>query len=55
MFSFYYPFLGLFPTDDEVEELTNFMDGDGSGKIELNELVKNMAFQVIIVITTNLY
>ena len=22
------------------------MDGDGSGKIELNELVKNMAFQV---------
>ena len=47
MFSFYYPFLGLFPTDDEVEELTKFMDGDGSGKIELNELVKNMAFQVI--------
>ena len=24
------------------------MDGDGSGKIELNELVKNMAFQVLI-------
>ena len=37
---------GLFPTDDEVEELAKFMDGDGSGKIELNELVKNMAFQV---------
>jgi len=38
--------MGLFPTDDEVEELRKFMDGDGSGKIELNELVKNMAFQI---------
>ena len=54
MFSFYYPFLGLFPTDDEVEELTNFMDGDGSGKIELNELVKNMAFQVVFYILISL-
>ena len=41
-----YYLAGLFPTDEEVEELSKFMDGDGSGKIELNELLKNMAFQV---------
>ena len=36
----------MFPTDDEVDELMKFMDGDGSGQIELEELMKNMAHQI---------
>ena len=36
----------MFPTDDEVEDLLKFMDGDGSGVIEFDELLKHMADQV---------
>ena len=36
----------MFPTDDEVEDLMKFMDGDKSGRIDREELVKNMAYQV---------
>ena len=36
----------MFPTDDEVDELMKFMDGDGSGQIEQDELLKNMANQI---------
>ena len=37
---------GMFPTDDEVDDLLQYMDGDGSGVLELDELVKHMAQQV---------
>ena len=37
---------GMFPTDDEVEDLLKYMDGDGSGVLELSELMKHMAQQV---------
>jgi hypothetical protein len=37
---------GLFPTDDDVNELLQFMDTDISGRIELGELMTNMAVQV---------
>ena len=36
----------MFPTDDEVEDLLKYMDGDGSGVLELSELMKHMAQQV---------
>jgi hypothetical protein len=37
---------GLFPTDDDVAEMLQFMDVDTSGRIELGELITNMAVQV---------
>merc|ERR1712013_229910 len=38
--------IGMFPTDDEVEDLLKYMDGDGSGVLELSELMKHMAQQI---------
>ena len=40
-------FLGMFPTDDEVDDLLEYMDNDGSGVLELDELEKHMAQQVV--------
>ena len=36
----------MFPTDDEVEDLLFHMDQDKSGKVDLSELLKQMATQV---------
>merc|ERR1712106_153291 len=38
--------IGMFPTDDEVDDLLEYMDNDGSGVLELDELEKHMAQQV---------
>merc|ERR1712123_274711 len=35
--------IGMFPTDDEVDDLLEYMDYDGSGVLELDELEKHMA------------
>ena len=37
---------GVFPTDCEVTALAKSMDEDGSGRIELQELIKNLEIQV---------
>ena len=37
----------MFPTDDEVEDLLTHMDQDKSGMVDLTELIKQMASQVI--------
>ena len=37
---------GMFPTDDEVEDLLSHMDEDCSGMVDLDELIKQMANQV---------
>ena len=36
----------MLPTDDEVEDLLFHMDQDKSGKVDLSELLKQMANQV---------
>ena len=37
---------GLFPTDSEVCSLATSLDTDGSGQIELQELIQGMGRQV---------
>ena len=37
---------GMFPTDDEVEDLLQHMDTDGEGGIELDEFLAHMADQI---------
>ena len=37
----------MFPTDDEVEDLLTHMDQNKSGRVELSELLKQMATQVL--------
>jgi len=38
--------VGMFPTDDEVEDLLQHMDTDGEGGIELDEFLAHMADQI---------
>ena len=38
---------GLFPTDTEVCELIDFLDGNNQGKVQLEELSMAMMHQVI--------
>ena len=40
------PKSGMFPTDDEVEDLLQHMDTDGEGGIELDEFLAHMADQI---------
>ena len=46
-----YPFIinnaGLFPTDTEICELINFLDGNNQGEVQLGELSMAMIQQVI--------
>ena len=37
---------GMFPTDDEVDDLLQHMDTDGEGGIELDEFLAHMADQI---------
>ena len=37
---------GMFPTDDEVDDLLSHMDEDKSGMVDREELTKHMALQV---------
>ena len=37
---------GMFPTDDEVDDLLSHMDEDRSGMVDREELTKHMALQV---------
>ena len=37
---------GMFPTDDEVGDLLEHIDDDGSGMVDYSELMKHMAAQV---------
>ena len=36
----------MFPTDDEVGDLLDHIDDDGSGMVDYSELMKHMAAQV---------
>eukprot|EP00092_Neocalanus_flemingeri_P020696 GFUD01022428.1.p1 GENE.GFUD01022428.1~~GFUD01022428.1.p1 ORF type:complete len:181 (-),score=49.13 GFUD01022428.1:65-607(-) len=38
--------IGMFPTDDEVDDLLQYMDGDGSGALDLSELTGHLAQQI---------
>ena len=38
---------GLFPTDTEICELINFLDGNNQGEVQLEELSMAMMHQVI--------
>ena len=38
---------GLFPTDTEIFELINFLDGNNQGEVQLEELSMAMMHQVI--------
>ena len=44
---------GMFPTDDEVDDLLSHMDEDKSGMVDREELTKHMALQVQITQVTN--
>ena len=37
---------GMFPTDDEVDDLLTHMDQDQSGMVDQEELIKQMSQQV---------
>ena len=37
---------GMFPTDDEVEDLLTHIDDDGSRMVDYQELLRHMAAQV---------
>ena len=37
---------GMFPTDDEVDDLLTHMDRDGSGMVDQEELIRQMSLQV---------
>ena len=39
---------GMFPTDDEVEDLLTHIDDDGSRMVDYQELLRHMAAQVSI-------
>jgi len=38
--------IGMFPTDDEVDDLLSHMDEDKSGMVDREELTKHMALQI---------
>ena len=50
-FNSIYPFIiyiaGLFPTDTEICELINFLDGNDQGEVQFGELSMAMMQQVI--------
>ena len=37
---------GMFPTDDEVDDLLTHMDQDKSGMVDQEELIRQMSHQV---------